>query len=104
METKPVFSKEERAYHVNQWRKSGKSQKAYSKEAGISANRLHYWTYGDPSTKLKRKKEAAIPAFVPLQFEEEFSPSLDITLELPDGVRIHLQGPVSASYIKNLLA
>ena len=104
MKSKLVFSKEERAYHVNQWRKSGKSKIVYSEEAGISCNRLHYWIYGDPNSKSKPERKSALPTFVPLHLEEELSPPLEITLELPGGIRIHLQGQISASYIKSLLS
>ncbi|TQM49633.1 hypothetical protein BDE36_1355 [Arcticibacter tournemirensis] len=53
MEANKSYSKEERDYHVEQWRSSGKSQKAYSLEAGIPVVSLHYWIYG----KKKKGKE-----------------------------------------------
>lgn len=101
MEAVKAYTKEEREYHVQQWRDSGKSQKAYSIEAGIPVLSLHYWIYGK---KKKTREKRGIPAFVPLQVREDQPPHLDITLELPRGIRIILQGQVSAEYIKSLLA
>lgn len=101
MEATKIYTKEERDYHVQQWRQSGKSQKTYSIEAGIPVVSLHYWIYGK---KKKAKEKRAHPAFVPLQIEEEQPASLDVTLELPRGVRIILQGQVSAAFIRSLIA
>jgi hypothetical protein len=101
MEAYKQYSKEEREYHVEQWRSSGKSQKVYSTEAGISVVSLHYWVYGK---KKKEKERAKVPAFVPIHIQEETSPSLEITLELPGGIRIILQGGVSAAYLKSLIS
>lgn len=101
MEAYKDYSKEEREYHVEQWRSSGKSQKAYSLEAGIPVLSLHYWIYGK-NKKVRQKR--GMPSFVPLQVKEDQSPHLEITLELPRGIRIILQGQVSAEYIKSLLA
>lgn len=100
MEGYKEYTKEEREYHVQQWRVSGKSQKAYSQEAGIPVLSLHYWIYGK---KKKARQKSVIPAFVPLQVKEDQTPHLDITLELPRGIRIILQGQISAEYIKSLL-
>lgn len=100
MEAVKAYTKEEREYHVQQWRDSGKSQKSYSREAGIPVLSLHYWIYGK---KKKARQKRGIPAFVPLQVKEDEAPHLEITLELPRGIRIILQGQVSAEYIKSLL-
>lgn len=100
MEAAKAYTKEEREYHVQHWRASGKSQKAYSVEAGIPVLSLHYWIYGK---KKKVRQKRGIPAFVPLEVKEDQLPHLDITLELPRGIRIILQGQVSAEYIKSLL-
>lgn len=101
MEANKAYTKEERDYHVHQWRQSGKSQKTYSIEAGIPVVSLHYWIYGK---KKKAKEKRAHPVFVPLQIEEEQAASLDVTVELPRGVRIILQGQVSAAYIRSLIS
>lgn len=101
MEANKAYTKEERDYHVQQWRQSGKSQKIYSIEAGIPVISLHYWIYGK---KKKAEGKRAHSAFVSLRVEEEQTASLDVTVELPRGVRIILQGQVSAAFIRSLIS
>ena len=54
-------NKAEREYHLQEWKKSGLTQVAYSREFGLILSTLRYWA----SQALKRPEQAGGSPFLP---------------------------------------
>jgi hypothetical protein len=88
--------------HIEQWKQSGLSQKAYCEQRVIRYHVFHYWykLYRDEHLSLQEAKPSA--SFIPLTLSS--SSCVVVELHLPGGHRILFQEPVGAAYLKTLIS
>jgi hypothetical protein len=84
--------------HIDQWRQSGLSQKAFCEHVNLSYHIFHYWY-----KRYRNKESQPVSSFVKLAVS---SPSICSAAEilLPDGKRILFHKGVSADYLKVLIS
>ena len=86
--------------HIDQWKKSNQSQKAYCLEHNIRYYVFHYWfkRYRDG----KAEKKELPSSFVKLQVKQ--SPTkAHAELIMPDGKRLVFHEAVSSDFLKSLI-
>lgn len=74
---------------VEEYHKSGKGQKEYARERGISASQLNYWI-SKLASKESKFVELKAPAKESVKMVNE--DSLEIELSLPGGIVLRLRG------------
>jgi hypothetical protein len=80
--------------HIDQWKQSGLSQKAYCAQYGLVLHQFVYWVG-------KRRKSQLTPSdFITLNMPEAKG---DINLRLPNGVEINLPASTPVAYLKALI-
>lgn len=84
--------------HINAWKQTGVTQKSFCGQANIPYHVFHYWykVYRDLD-----KVDSG--SFVKLQVNTAVAPS-SVELVFPDGKRLLFHEPVSADYLKALIA
>jgi hypothetical protein len=97
-----IYTASERASYIAQWKASKLSLPIFSKQSGIPLTSLRYWIYGVNKKAGTNKEKPA--GFLPVLMSEEYSPTLEIILELPHGMRMTLRGAVTPSYLKTLIS
>ena len=104
MEEVKEYSLEERLNHVSVWRNSGLLLANYSRQTGIPIKTLRYWATIETKNARRRRKKAT-PGFLPVNISvDPIAPPCQIIIELPEGIRITLDGSVRAEFIKELLS
>ena len=88
-----MTAKSERQDHIEKWKASGQTKKAYSQSAGIKYATFIYWFRGE----MKNGKEPG--RFIKLG-DEPLSSGLEV--KFPNGVRLYLRGPLSIDLLKML--
>ena len=76
--------------HIEAWKQSNLSQKAYCDQHNLKAAQLSYWHRKFEQAKLPQASKAVPSNFVPVTVSEESkikdnTPSPDLTLQLPNG-------------------
>ena len=83
--------------HVEAYRKSGVSQRAYCRQQGIS-----FWTFNPWKRKLESRGEEVQE--IPRDIVQRLSPAeKEIELSLGDGIRISIPDRFSEETLRNLL-
>jgi len=82
---------------ITSWQQSGQSQQQYCRQNNIAYHVFHYWY------KVYRKEHATAKAsFVALNISQPLQAHVEV--QLADGKRIVFHQPVSAAYLKALIA
>ncbi|NOX90727.1 MAG: transposase [Calditrichaeota bacterium] len=68
---------------IEQYQKSGLSQAEFCQQTGIKKSTFHYW--------LKKYRKESQADFLPISIKEPKA-SLQIELELPNGIKISIKG------------
>lgn len=95
--------------HIQNWKKSGLSQKAYCEANNLKQNQLWYWnrkvheqTFSS-SGKPNKKLTVSDTAFVPVQMPSDIAEP-NLVVELPSGIRLHGVENTPTSTLKHLVA
>ncbi len=96
MSEKPV-NRESMFPMINAWQKSGVSQKAFCKKAGISYSVFHYWY------KCYRDQEKP-GTFIELKAAEPVQTKATIEICFPNGIRVLFHEPVSFELLKSIVS
>ena len=81
---------------IEQWKKSGQSQKAFCLQHETRYYVFHYW--------YKRYREAHnASSFIPLHINSSFPAASHAELIYPDGRRLLFHQPVDVNFLKHLL-
>ena len=103
MKTENKNRKAEMYAVIEQWKGSGKSQRAICKETGVSLHIFRYWL------KKQRTEQAAVndkvnnnDSFIPVSAERPVSLP-EIQIMYPNGVTIICPMPITAGQIKDLI-
>lgn len=80
--------------HIDHWKQSGLSQKAYCSQHGLVHHQFVYWV------SKRRKSQLPSSDFVTLSMPEVKG---DIQLRLPNGVEINLPASTPVAYLKALI-
>ncbi len=82
---------------ITSWQQSGQSQKQYCRQNSIAYHVFHYWY------KVYREEHSTAKAsFVPLTISQQLPANVEVQFE--SGSRIVFHQPVSAAYLKTLIA
>jgi len=84
--------------HIDQWRQSGLSQKAFCEHVNLSYHIFHYWYKRYRMTEIKHPS-----SFIKLGVSSP-SASSQTELVLPDGRRLLFHQPVAIDYLKALIS
>ena len=76
-----LYTQTERNRHIEQWRTSGLSQKAYCRQSGLSWTTFKNW-------HKRNKLEVVKPLFAPLQITP--TNTSQWIIETADGLRVHV--------------
>lgn len=96
MESREQFRQQQFAI-ITSWQQSGQSQKQYCIQNNIAYHVFHYWY------KVYRQAQlGGSGSFVTLNIAPQ--PQANIEIKLTDGKRIIFHQPVSADYLKVLIA
>ncbi len=82
---------------IEQWQQSGLNQKQFCLGKNIPYPSFHYWY-----KVFRQQQTAGSGSFVALQVKRQFQPNVE--LQLADGRRIIFHEPVSADFLKTLIA
>ena len=102
MNQSTIYTTTERAGYIEQWKASKLSLPVFSKQCGIPLTSLRYWVYGVYKKAETNKKKPA--GFLPVHVSEEYCPTLEVILDLPQGVRMTLRGAITPAYLKTLIS
>lgn len=94
------YTLSERILYIEQWKSSKLDLRTFSKQTGVPLTSLRYWAYGK-KPKVEKPKSAG---FLPVRVSEEYNSDLELTLELPTGMRMTLRGSITPSYLKALIS
>lgn len=74
--------------HLQQWRTSGKTQKAYCDEAGLKQHQFVYWKQKLADTDSGADNVKQSSAFIPVQIQQHRDDLEPVSLVLPSGLVI----------------
>ena len=91
----------ERARWVQRYRASGLGLKRFAAEHGLSAGKLHYWTYRPDVSTAARNGPVfqEITALTPLKSECSWMAEIGF----PDGTTVRLDGRAEVAWVKQLV-
>jgi hypothetical protein len=87
---------------IEQWQRSGVSQKAWCAENNVPYSVFHYW-YRRFRNLHPENKQAATDGFVQIKVQDHSSGIPWCELVLTNGQRILFQQPVAAAFIRSIL-
>lgn len=94
------YTPEQRAAYVQQWKESGKSQRVFSEEQGVSYTSLNNWI------RIEKKRQAKKPAgFVAVKVKpvnHSFGENKFAEVRTPEGFVFSLYKEVPAEYLRSI--
>lgn len=94
--------------HIQNWKNSGQSQKAYCENHQLKPHQFWYWQrqfnnakHGDDHASQACSEVRG--GFVPVQTEMASPHAEGIYLELPNGIRLHGLSHASSELLKNII-
>jgi len=82
---------------IEEYQQSGQSQNQFCAEKNLPKSTFLYWL------KKYRRDKSPTSGFIPLHFSHKHY-SGDYSIELPNGIRIHLNGPEGLDLIANVIS
>lgn len=107
MINKPEEKRRQWRQHIQNWRHSGQSQKAYCEAHHLKPNQFWYWQRqfngATPADTHSSNSSAEVSSgFVPVQMDTP-PRTTGLCLELPNGIRLHGLAHTSPELLQNII-
>jgi hypothetical protein len=98
-------AREQMYTHIEQWKGSGLSQKAYCEQQAVKYHVFHYWykLYRDQHQAAQEPQPKPLAAFIPLTLSASPATAF-VELYLPGGHHLVFHQMVSVDYLKALIS
>ncbi len=95
------MEKSEKENHMNYWRESGQSKKAYSELAGINYPTFISWFKAERK-KQKEVQEGQPGSFVRLEHSTSLKKRVGVEIIFPNGIRLQSEQSITTELLKSL--